>query len=155
MGSKPSANLSSKSFSVMVSLNCMFKRRFLLRGNHPQSHIAFLFGSIIEKDLLHASFMRGIISVGIKSNSVIRQTWLVRIIHRIQAMVRNMWKRRNKELHEKESCEAKLQEHTRLNDNIDKIFDCKRSISKQCMTDGAATYLKKKKEHLKRMRIKR
>jgi hypothetical protein len=34
------------------------------------------------------------------------QTWLVRTIHRIQAMVRNMWKRQNKELHEKET--AKL-----------------------------------------------
>jgi hypothetical protein len=70
-------------------------------------------------------------------------------------MVRNMWKQRNKELHEKESYKAKLQEHTRLNDNIDKIFDRKRSISNQCMTHGAATYFKKKKEHLKRMRIKR
>jgi DNA-binding ferritin-like protein len=70
-------------------------------------------------------------------------------------MVRNMWKRQNKELHEKESCEAKLQEHNKLNDNIDRIFDQKRSISNRCMTYGVAAYFKKKKEHIKRMRIKR
>jgi hypothetical protein len=83
------------------------------------------------------------------------RTWLVRVIHRIQALVRNMWKRRNKELHEKESCEAKVKEHDQLNEKIDTIFNRKRTVSNRCMTHGAAAYFKKNKDILKKMRIKR
>ena len=83
------------------------------------------------------------------------QLWVSKAIASIQQLLKHMWTRRCKHMHQTESSQEKMRLNAQVNIKIDEIFHRQRSLNSRILSHEAVSFFQLTKQHIKTRTLRR